>query len=151
MTRRRLQFDNLDDAVSECNDLLESGYSKHGKWSLGDACQHITLTIEANMDGYAWWMSIAAPIRPIMRWLMLPKLLRGDSPAGLPTASSFVPSGDSEDAEQVNLFAVCVSKFHDHTSKLHPHPGFGHLSKEQFEKFHAAHMAHHLGFLEPNE
>lgn len=151
MQRRKLQFDRLEQAVAECHRLLESGYQKTGKWSLADACQHIRLTMESNMQGYPWWMSLAAPIRPIMRAFMLPKLLRGDSPAGLPTAGIFVPSGEEADQDEVKAFEECVRTFQRFEGKLHPHPGFGRLPKDQFEHFHACHMAHHLGFLLPRE
>lgn len=151
MQRRKLQFEKLEQAIAECRRLLDSGYQKTGNWSLANACQHVRLTIESNMQGYPWWMSMAAPIRPFMRVFMLPKLLRGDSPKGLPTAGMFVPSGESSDREEVEAFAKCVESFLHHQGKLHPHPGFGLLPKDQFEQFHASHMAHHLGFLLPKE
>lgn len=151
MKRRKLNFEKLEQAVAECHRLLDSGYQKAGKWSLADACEHIRLTIESNMQGYPWWMSLAAPIRPIMRAMMLPRLLRGDSPAGLPTAGMFVPSGNATDRDEVEAFEKCVDSFRRYDGKLYPHPGFGSMSKDQFEHFHASHMAHHLGFLLPGQ
>ena len=127
--------------------LLDTGYTKHGNWSLGQVCRHMSLTVDASIDGYPWWMSLAAPIRPLVRWLMLPKLLRGDSPAGLKTAPLFVPPGDISDADEVAVFAKSVKRLREHDGYLYPHPGFGKLAPDLLEQFHAAHAAHHLGFL----
>ncbi|WP_404310745.1 DUF1569 domain-containing protein [Neorhodopirellula lusitana] len=147
MTRRKLNFDSLDEVIQEAQRLLASGYTRNGNWSLGQACRHMRLTIEANMDGYPWWMSITAPVRPLLRWLVLPKLLRGDSPAGLMTAGMFVPPDDMNDAEEIALLAEAVARFKGYQGRLYPHPGFGRLSHSEFERFHAMHAAHHLGFL----
>ncbi len=147
--RRALEFDRLSNAVDECERLLESGYVRNGNWSLGQICQHMRLTIEANMNGYPKWMTILGfPLRPILSRFALPKLLAGQSPKGIKTAPMFVPPTDVDDVQEVEAFSKCVQRFLADDGELHPHPGFGSMSREKFEKFHAAHMAHHLGFLE---
>ncbi|MFT5300540.1 MAG: hypothetical protein ACI87E_003915 [Mariniblastus sp.] len=151
MNRRAIHFEELDHAVAECERLSQSGYVRNGNWSLGQICNHIRLTIDANMDGYPRWMSLALPLRPILRRLMLPRLMRGDSPSGIKTAGMFVPPADLNDASEIMAFADCVNRFHSHTEALYPHPGFGRLAKSEFEKFHAAHAAHHLSFLGESE
>lgn len=147
MIRRILHFENTDDVVAECEKLAKSTYVRNGNWSLGQICCHIRLTMDANMDGYPWWMSLAMPLRPILRSLLLPRLLRGDSPAGIKTAGIFVPSTSSTDGTEVQALAACVNRFRSHSGLLYPHPGFGRLTKNEFDRFHAAHAAHHLGFL----
>ncbi|TWU10328.1 hypothetical protein Pla52o_57020 [Novipirellula galeiformis] len=149
-TRRELKFNELTDAVSECERLLGSGYVRNGNWSLGQICRHMKLTIEANMHGYPTWMSILGyPLRPLLRWLVLPRLLSGHSPSGVKTAPMFVPPMDLDDATEVSAFTACVLKFQSNTGPLHPHPGFGPMDRDGFNQFHAAHAAHHLRFLEP--
>lgn len=149
MDRRDLLFRNLDDAVADCKMLSESGYVRNGNWSLGQICLHMRLTIDANMDGYPLWMSVGLPLRPVLRKFLLPRLLRGDSPTGLKTAGMFVPPANANDLTEINAFAECVDRFHSHSGRLYPHPGFGKLSKDEFEQFHAAHTSHHLSFLAP--
>jgi hypothetical protein len=95
-------------------------------------------------------MSLFAPVRPLLRWLLLPRLLRGDSPAGIKTGAIFVPPADVYDAEEVKAYSESVARFQRHQGKLHPHPGFGRFEHLAFEQFHAAHAAHHLGFLNPS-
>jgi len=147
--RRKLHFESLNDTVAECERLLNSGYVKSGNWSLGQICQHIRLTMESNMNGYPKWMTILGfPLRPFMKRFGLPSLLAGKSPKGIPTAPMFTPPTNVNDVQEVDAFAQCVEQFLTWKTALHPHPGFGAMSHQEFEHFHAAHMAHHLGFLD---
>ena len=148
--RRQLKLQQLPDVVLECEELLRTGYTQSGKWSLGQICRHIRLTIESNMDGYPTWMTVLGyPLRPILRRMALPKLLSGNSPNGVPTAGMFVPPGDLDDRDEVERFKECVTRFVESKAPLHGHPGFGNMTHAEFNHFHAAHAAHHLSFLHP--
>lgn len=84
--RRELLLRNLSEVGDECDRLLRSGYVGHGNWTLGQACRHLKLTIDANVDGYPPWMTwLGFPLRPILRRAVLPRLLRGRSPSGIKT------------------------------------------------------------------
>lgn len=148
--RRELIFDDLDDAVAECRRLLDNGYQQYGAWTLGQMCQHIRLTMEANMRGYPTWMSaLGLPLRPALRRFALPRLLAGKSINGVRTAGMFVPPAGLDDASELGAFVACVEEFKAGTGPLHPHPGFGRMTREEFNRFHAGHTAHHLSFLAP--
>lgn len=149
--RRELKLDQLGDALEECARLLDRGYTQAGNWTLGQMCLHLRLTMEVNMHGYPRWMTaVGMPLRPILRTFMLPRILAGNSVSGVRTAGMFVPPGGLDDAEQLRLFEACVREFEGQAEPLHPHPGFGRMSHEEFGRFHAAHAAHHLGFLIPH-
>lgn len=146
--RRKVCHKQLPDALAECQSLLESGYTMHGNWTLGQICRHIRLTIESNINGYPKWMTVLGyPLRWVLRTVGLPKLLAGKSPKGLPTAPMFVPPESVDDTEEVDALEACIETFLGFDGKPHPHPGFGAMSHEEFEAFHAAHLSHHLGFL----
>ncbi len=148
--RRSLQFGELEQVLAEVDSLLAKGYEKSGNWSLGQICWHMRSTMESNMNGYPNWMVILGfPLRPLLRFFGLPRLLAGKSPKGIPTAGMFVPANDVADAREVAEFRKCVKAFMSWQHSLHPHPGFGKMSAEQFATFHAAHAAHHLSFLHP--
>lgn len=150
LPRRELKLGQLGEAISECSCLLASGYTQTGSWTLGQMCRHLRLTMEANMHGYPRWMTVVGlPLRPILRFFALPRLLAGNSIRGVRTAGMFVPSGGIDDAEEVRHFEECVREFERRTEPLHPHPGFGRMTHEEFSRFHAAHAAHHLSFLIP--
>ncbi len=144
---RQLQFNNLEAAVDDARQLLASGYVRHGNWSLGQICRHLLLVQDFAISGYPAWMSIFAPLRPLMRWLLLPKLLRGDSPRGIPASSIFQPPDGLDDATEVEAFAASVRSLLDHSGSFAPHPGFGRLPREKMLEIYAAHAAHHLRHL----
>ena len=138
--------------MTECERLLQTGYSKAGNWSLGQICYHMRVTIDANMHGYPAWMTVIGySLRPALRMFALPRLLAGKSPKGVPTAGMFVPPNDLNDDREMQLFSQCISQFLASETSMHPHPGFGKMSKREFHQFHAAHAAHHLSFLKANE
>ncbi|MEL6110889.1 MAG: DUF1569 domain-containing protein [Planctomycetota bacterium] len=147
--RRPLHFTDLDSAVLEIESIADTGYQMHGNWTLAQVCRHLRLTQDASIDGYPGWMSLFMPLRPLIRGLFLRRLLAGDSKAGIPTSSNFVPDGDLDDQAEVEAFKDSVRRFHDHQGRFHPHPGFGISDRETLERLHAAHAGHHLGFLMP--
>ena len=146
---RKLHFDTLDAATAEVQSLLESGYERRGNWSLGQICHHICLVQDPSIDGYPQWFSLFAFLRPLMRLILLPRLMSGNSPQGIPTAPIFVPSNDVDDADEVSKFIASIARFKAHEGQFAPHPGFGRMDREALEGIHAAHAAHHLRFLEP--
>lgn len=148
---RNLDFAGLNDAVDDARVLLSSGYSKHGNWSLGQICRHLVLVQDPSVDGYPIWMSLFAPLRPLVRRLLLPKVLSGDSPRGIRTASIFVPPDDLEDATEVEAFAASVARLLNYSGNFALHPGFGRLPREKILEIHTAHAAHHLRHLRAHD
>jgi hypothetical protein len=144
---RQIQFERLDEAVLEAYSLLESGYERCGNWSLGQICRHLILVQDPSIDGYPRWMSFFAPLRPVLRWWLLPKLLQVDSPRGIRTSNVFMPPNNVDDRAEVECFSQSVARLNEHTGDFAPHPAFGRLPRDQILQIHAAHAAHHLRFL----
>lgn len=150
VSRRALKFDSLEEALIECDRLLRAGYQPSGSWTLAQMCRHLRLTIEANMDGYPAWMTLMGlPLRPFLRAFALPRILAGRSINGVRTAGRFVPPENLDDQDEVRLFEACVRDFQSYDKPLFAHPGFGRMTHEGFDRFHATHAAHHLSFLNP--
>ncbi len=146
---RELHFTDLRSAVQEAERLLTSGYTQMGNWSLGQICQHLRVVQDGSIDGYPWYFAPFAFLRPLVRRILLPRVLQGDSPRGIRTAPIYVPGNDLDDSAEVASFAESVERFLSHAGTFHPHPGFGRLDRETLEKVHAGHAAHHLRFLRP--
>ncbi len=144
---RHLEFENLGAAVDDARQLLASGYVRHGNWSLGQICRHLTLVQDPSIDGYPAWMSFFAPLRPLMRRWLLPKLLGRDSPRGIRTAPMFMPPDSLDDAAEVEAFSASVERLINHSGEFAPHPAFGRMPRDKILAIHAAHAAHHLRFL----
>jgi len=144
---RPLQFNDLEAAVDDARQLLASGYVRHGNWSLGQICRHLVLVQDPSIDGYPGWMSLFAPLRPLMRRWLLPKVLGPDSPRGIRTASMFVPPDSLDDAVEVEAFSASVERLLSHSDQFAPHPAFGRMPRDKILAVHTAHAAHHLRFL----
>ncbi len=147
---RLLKFADLVAAAAEAEALLASGYRQQGKWSLGQICRHLCLVQDPSIDGYPRWMSFFAFLRPIVRRILLPKILSDDSPRGIPTSAVFQPPSGLDDRIEVHRFVNSVARFRDHVGGFTAHPGFGRLDRETLQRVHSAHAAHHLRFLTPN-
>ena len=146
---RELHLPDLCAAIDEARSLLRSGYNRSGNWSLGQICRHLVLVQDPSVDGYPKWMSLFAFMRPVMRSILLPKVLSGNSPRGIRTASMFVPPSELDDVKEVEAFAASVARLYAHLGDYAPHPAFGRLPRERIEQIHTAHAAHHLRFLSP--
>nr|WP_201723923.1 DUF1569 domain-containing protein [Rhodopirellula sp. SM50] len=144
---RDLKFETLGEAVDDARQLLATGYVRQGNWSLGQICRHLVLVQDPSVDGYPVWMSLFAPLRPLMRRWLLPKVLRPDSPRGIRTAPIFVPPDNLDDAAEVDAFAASVERLANHSGIFAPHPAFGRLPRGKILEIHAAHAAHHLRHL----
>ncbi|WP_390896912.1 DUF1569 domain-containing protein [Rubinisphaera margarita] len=144
---RSLHFETLGAAVDDARGLLASGYTRQGNWSLGQICRHLVLVQDPSLDGYPGWMSLFAPLRPVMRRWLLPKVLGPDSPRGIRTASMFVPPDRLDDAAEVEGFSASVERLINSSGEFAPHPAFGRMPREKILAIHTAHAAHHLRFL----
>jgi hypothetical protein len=144
---RDLKFETLGKAVDDARQLLATGYVRQGNWSLGRICRHLVLVQDPSIDGYPAWMSLFAPLRPLMRRWLLPKVLRPDSPRGIRTAPMFVPPDNLDDAAEVEAFSASVERLINHSGKFAPHPAFGRMPRDKILEIHTAHAAHHLRFL----
>ena len=146
---RDVRFRKLEDAVKEAEQLLVSGYIQHGKWTLGQICCHCREVQEFSLHGSPRWMSLFAFVRPLYRKALLPRLLRGESPIGMPTAPALVPAPNLDDQFEVEAFASSVDQLMHHPGEYFPHPGFGQLGREGLLELYTAHASHHFRFLEP--
>lgn len=136
--------------MREAEGLLTSGYTQMGKWTLGQACFHLRVVQDCAIDGYPWYFALFAPLRPIVRRTLLPRVLAGNSPRGIPTTSIYVPGNDLSDSSEVAAFAESTERLLSHPGPYHPHPGFGRLDREMCEQIYTRHAEHHLRFLRPN-
>ncbi len=148
---RSIEFRDLNAAVDDARRLFDSGYVRHGNWSLGQICRHLVLVQDPSIDGYPAWMSWFAPLRPLMRRWLLPKVLQPDSPRGIRTAPMFVPPGHLDDAVEVEAFAFSTDRLISHDGEFVPHPAFGRMSRDRILEIHTAHATHHLRFLSSDD
>ena len=84
MVHRDLDFRKFTDVYAELNRLVEYGYTKHGNWTLGQICAHLSIFVEGSIEGFKgppvpWYRRMLAPL--FVRWM----LKRRRMPAGAKT------------------------------------------------------------------
>lgn len=144
---REVRFKNLEEAIAEIKRLENIPKKTIGKWSYYQILNHCAEGIECSMDGYS--ANVPWLIRKTIGQIIKHKLfLQGymDHGAINPTAPKIREEGNEKIALERLLNAF--ERFKKHDKKLYPHPFFDELSKEEFQKLHAYHVANHLCFVE---
>jgi hypothetical protein len=148
MDRRPLRLADLDAVAREAESLLANGYTRGGRWSLGQNADHLAQAIERSMDGYP--MLLPAPVRWLIRWLMLKKVLRHDVINRKVDAPKWLMPPDSvEDRAGVERLKAAVERYKAFRGTPHPSPVFGNLTYDECREVHVWHSEHHLSFLKP--
>src|SRR5262245_29942343 len=101
ISRRRLKFAELDDAVRDAEGLLATGYERTGNWDLAQCCHHLAEVMTFPLDGFppfGFPMGVGVWILKVTwarRWLR--KVLEtGVWPTGTPTDQRTVPAAGGD-------------------------------------------------------
>ena len=155
LTRRQLKpFASFDHAVAEAEGLLAGGYDRAGNWSLGQSCGHLANWLYYQLDGFPplplWLRPVFFALRHTVATGMLRKVIRaGVMPAGSSTAPPSVPPADLTDAAGVTGYKLAAERWAAHAGPFVPSPLFGDQPRDDWQKLHMVHAAHHLSFLVP--
>ncbi len=151
---RSVKFQNFDEMLADVDGLLASGYTRHGKWTLGQACSHIADWMRFPMDGFP---KVPLPMRAIM-WVMKHtvapgmrrKILAEGFQGGMPTAPVTVPRAEEvTDQQGAEKLRETVGRLVSHEGPLQPSPLFGPMDKSTLITVSLLHAAHHLNYLTP--
>lgn len=113
--------------------------------SLHQALLHCGQSIDYSLTGFPQLKSgiVRATIGPIVAHRFLAKgAMSHDLAAPVPGAPAIPVDGDLQAACDTLLQAI--DRFLAHTAPIHPHFVFGTLTKSQFERLHAMHIADHF-------
>ncbi|QEH32566.1 hypothetical protein OJF2_10430 [Aquisphaera giovannonii] len=147
--RRPLSFGSLSEVMPEVDRLL-LGYEARGRWSLGQVCQHLARTIRFGVEGSSrrlpWLLR-----RTVGRAICGRVLATGRMPEGIPAprGAGLVPQARADDRAEAEALRATIRYFQGIAGPLPEHPFFGPLTREEWERLHCIHSAHHLSFLRP--
>ena len=143
--RRALSFADLDDAIADVDRLL-AGHVTVGRWSLGQICNHLATGFRLlRVGGLEPVTSRTVPEAVRIRFFR-----NGRFPDGVvaPHPALF-PGPGLDDRDEADALRKAVAHFTTSPGPFPPHPFLGPLSKEDWNRFHCMHAAHHLGFAVP--
>lgn len=147
MKRRKVRIESVAEILDEGRRVLDGGYERVGRWSLGQVCEHLARMIEASMDGFSvgvpWWFRLGAPVarRMVLGW--------GVMPAGAPAPKAWVASEPVNDSAGLDRLRGAVARYVAWDQPLHASPALGRLTRAQWDRLHCVHAGHHFGFLVP--
>jgi hypothetical protein len=145
--RRTLEFARLDDVMPEVDRLL-GGYATAGNWSLGQVCKHLAETMRMSVDGYDFrvpWIFRATAGPVVKRSIFKNRRMM----TGIRTAETLVPKADLDDRAETEALRATIAYYRDHPERRVPHPFFGPMTGDEWDRLHLIHSAHHLSFAVP--
>ena len=145
--RRRLTFASLDQVMPDVDRLLH-GHTTVGKWTLGQICNHLTGAITSTVDGFRFkapWI-----VRKTIGPMLVRRILKTSRfPEGAPLPKKYLPRPRHDDRAEAEALRAAIGLLGAHTAPLAVHPLGAHLSRDDWERFHCVHCAHHLSFVLP--
>lgn len=148
MTRRTLRFHTYDDVRAEIDRLLASGYTRSGKWSLGQMADHLAKVMEMSLDGYPMMMPFF--VRWVIRWIAWKKVMGHVQMSRSVQAPKWLMPPDAvEDQAGVARLTAALARLNANTGPMHPSPVFGKMSNDEWREVHLWHSEHHLSYLHP--
>ncbi|MGE5755043.1 MAG: DUF1569 domain-containing protein [Planctomycetaceae bacterium] len=145
--RRTLTFARLDQVMPDVDRLLE-GHETAGRWSLGMICNHLGSAIQGSIAGFpgrAPWL-VRKTIAPFAKR----KVLRaGRMGEGVKVPEAYLPKPGLDARAEAEALRAALRLYAAHSDPLAEHPLFGRMSRDEWNRLHCIHCAHHLSFVHP--
>ena len=145
--RRRLGFTSLSEVMPEVDRLL-LGHETVGNWTLGQICHHLSGAIIASIGETPFrlpWI-----VRKTVGPIFLRRILRsGQFPEGIKVPEKISPRPGLDARAEAEALRGAIQVFRAHPGPFAGHPLADKVDRQTWERFHAIHAAHHLGFAAP--
>lgn len=146
--RRKVGYKSYQELLSDADRLASGKVKLIGNWTEGMIFQHLAAAFNGSIDGlpgtFPWYL------RLLVR-LLKKRILAGPMPAGFKPpadlAKAVLPEPTPTKEGLASLHAAVDRPGRDATRA--PHPLFGKLSNEEWDKVHLAHASLHMSFLAP--
>lgn len=145
--RRTIEFARLDDVMPEVDRLL-AGHAMAGNWTLGQVCNHLADTYRMSVEGFG----VQAPwlVRATLGRVIKKKVLGdGRMKAGIKVPEKFLPKSGLDDRAEAEALRATIAHYLAHPEPRAPHPFFGRMTGDEWDRLHLIHSAHHLSFAVP--
>jgi hypothetical protein len=144
--RRALRYRNLDEILIDIG-RLRQGYSTVGNWSLAQICRHLATVMRRSVD-----LPSSTPYDPSV-WVPEEQKRHffesGAFAEGLPTSARVAQAELLDEGNEVEGLRQAIEHYKASPGPEIPHVVFGFLTREEWDRFHCIHAAHHLSFVVP--
>ena len=147
--RRPLQFDGIGEIMPEVRRLLD-GHENAGRWSLSQILTHLARAVALTAEAPPSTVGSAGPSREAaVRKRRL--LSSGRFPEGveMPTPAIDPGPADADPRLAAEALDAAIGRFLATADPRPPHPILGPMTRDDWERFHCIHCAHHLSFAIP--
>ena len=145
--RRELVYADVSEIMPDVY-KLRNEHRTAGNWTLAQICRHLTDSVAGSMNGFG------VKNHRIMRLLFgrraLADVFAGGMGAGFTVTEKLTPPPDLDLDDAIEGLARMIDRYMSHAGPLHFHPFFGHMSRQEWDRMHCVHCAHHLSFAIPN-
>jgi hypothetical protein len=149
--KRILSYQSLGEALKEIEQLKKAAtqINLEGEWSLYQHLLHCTQSIQFSIQGFP---SQKSPIfqqtvgKLAFNQFLEQGYMRHNRNEPIPDAPQLVTNGDIQTA--FDGLIQSIQTFDAYTGALQPHFAYGQLSKNEYAKAHAMHLADHFAVME---
>jgi len=154
--RRTLKLHTVEEVEADIRQLFETGYTRAGNWSLGQACVHLSLWIIYPLDGFPplpfWMRPFAWSLRNSVAPIYTRRVIGGGSiPRRIPAPLGTVPPATTNDRDGVVKYQEQLNRLRNYQGVPYPSPLLGPLTATELVALSCVHAAHHLSFLLPKQ
>jgi hypothetical protein len=147
--RRALKFDSLQEILDDVERLNQGPMRTLGNWSGGQILRHLTIALNASVDGVSMHVPLHMRIfgRMISGWILKKGMSAGFLLKG-PAADALVPPPTTWE-EGLAGFRKAIGRLQADPHRAPRHPLLGPLAPGQWDRLHCRHAELHLSFLIP--
>lgn len=148
--RRPVRYENYDELLQDAERLAMVSTRELGNWSKGQIFKHMAKAIDAMIDGPAF--VLPAPMRWVFSLFMKKRMLSRTLDPGfkLPKrAAAFIPD-ETPTEEGLQMLRKAIARIKSAT-EVTMHPGFGRISKAEWDAFQLRHCEMHMSFILPQD
>jgi hypothetical protein len=144
--RRALKFNDVSEIMPEVR-RLQSTHRTLGKWSAAQICKHLTDSFSGSIDGFS--LKRHRVKRFLFRRLLYLYTVRCGIPRDYLVDPGIEPADDPDLDEAVEALGRAIARYESQNGPLKPHPLFGRMPRDEWDRIHCIHCAHHLSFVMP--
>jgi hypothetical protein len=141
----KLQFSSLEEVLTQLDILEQSESVTTTNWSAYKILQHCAQTIDYSMTGYPqykpkWFRATIGKI--VISKFLKQGFMKHNLSAPVPGSPLLTKEGTT--GEGIALLRNTIERFRNFNGELKPHLIFGKLTKTQYDRYFAIHVADHL-------